>query len=88
MAKIYTTIVEPRDHPYTAEVEHFWDIEGETVSAFTTGINQRDGAECVIGNCDYNIPACLDHCHIIQKLDTDTVRILFSPSSTSLAYMM
>lgn len=77
MAKIYTTIVEPRDDPFTAEVENFWDIEGQTVSASARGIDKWEGSECVIGNCDYNIPAYLDHCHIIQKMDTDMVRSLF-----------
>ena len=85
MATVYSTIVAPRLDPFGKEVADFWDVEGARVSAFTTGINQRDGTECIIGNCDYNLVPCLDHCHIIGKLAADTVRSLFAPLSSSLA---
>jgi hypothetical protein len=68
----------PRDYPFTEEVEGFWNDESTSVSVFTTRLNNRDGVECIIGKCDYNISAHLDLCHIIQKNDEDTVS---TPSS-------
>ena len=73
MARACASFIGQRDSPFTDEVEGFWDDERTSVSAFTTGINNRHGVECIIGNCGYDIAACLDHCHIIQKNDKDTV---------------
>ena len=82
MTRVLATVISPREDPFTDEVDGFWDDERTTVSAFSTGINNRDGVQCVIGNCDYNIPPYLDHCHIIQKNDKDTVSASLSLSTS------
>ena len=87
MARVCASIIGPREDPFTDEVEGFWDDEGTSISTFTTGINNRDGVECIIGNCGYDISAYLDHCHIIQKNDKDTVSTPFS-LSTSLTHFI
>ena len=76
-AKVWAAVNGPRDYPFTEEVEGFWEDERTSLSAFTRGIYTRDEDECIIGNCGYGIPARLDHCHIIQKNDKDTVSTPF-----------
>ena len=40
--------------------------------AFETGIEKRDGNFCVV--CGFSDPQALDYCHIIPKVEDETVR--------------
>lgn len=78
MATIRAELIAPTFAPLN--VSAFWDDDDEvSVSAFTTGIDKRDGEECIIDGCGYDIAECLDHCHIVGRNDRRTVR---SPSPT------
>jgi hypothetical protein len=73
MATIGLIIIGPRDEPFIEDMKQFWEKEDDNVSAFSTGINKRDGTQCIVGGCSYNLPMCLDHCHIIPRKDNDAV---------------
>jgi hypothetical protein len=71
MATVRANLIVPTDIPF--DVSGFWDDDNVSVSAFSTGIDKRDGEECIIDGCGYNIPDCLDHCHIVGRNDHKTV---------------
>jgi len=37
------------------------------------GMDRRDGDECIVDDCGYDIADCLDHCHIVGRNDRKTV---------------
>jgi|SRR5271156_5544335 len=76
MASLSTSIIiQARCDGFQCEILDFWDNEDIQVSGFSTGIDNRDGVQCVIANCGCKIPSGLDNCHIIPPNDPDTVRI-------------
>jgi hypothetical protein len=77
MATIRADLISPTETPF--EVSEFWEDDEVSVSAFTTGIDKRDGEECIIDGCGYDIADCLDHCHIVGRNDRKTVH---PPSTT------
>lgn len=75
-----TLKIEPREGPFPLDsLPGFWECEEDMVSAFSTGIDGRDGGMCVIGGCEYDIPACLDRCHIYPQSDNEEVHSYPTP---------
>ncbi len=79
MATVRADLIVPTETPF--DVSGFWEDENVSVSTFSTGIDKRDGEECIIDGCGYDIADCLDHCHIVGRNDRKTVR----PPSTTLS---
>jgi hypothetical protein len=73
MATIRADLISPTETPF--EVSEFWEDDEVSVSAFTTGINKRDGGECIIYGCGYDITDCPDHCHIVGRKEHKAVRL-------------
>jgi len=55
-----------------------------SVGAFSTGIDLRDGKECIVDGCGYNLMKCLDRCHIIGRTEDEEVCSICSPCSVCL----
>ena len=71
MTTVRVNFIAPQDTPF--DLEGFWEGDDVSVTAFSTGLNRRDGNECVIGGCGYDIPEWLDNCHIVGRSDNRTV---------------
>jgi len=66
--------VNHREDPFSlAEMREFWDDDVVSVATFSTGTDARDGSECIVGGCGYNIKRCLDHCHIVGGTEEEEV---------------
>ena len=58
-----------------------------SVSALSTGVDKRDGGECIIDGCGYDITEYLDHCHIVDREARKTVRPHSTPLSLYLSHL-
>jgi hypothetical protein len=69
---------DPNGLPYfpLAQVAEFWmtlDGQSQRSPAFNTHILARDGQQCTVQGCPYDVDSVLDICHIIGRKDDKTV---------------
>ena len=85
MARVTANVIGPQLDPFPLEeMTQFWEDDTISVGTFTTGIDKRDGKECIVEGCGYNLMKCLDHCHIIGRTEDEEVCSICSPCSVCL----